>query len=94
MSNPSIPWSEVKSRILKDPETARAYEELEPEYEIISEIIRARIEQNLTQEDLAKRIGTSQANISRLESGNYNPSLRFLKKVARGLGKKIHISLI
>lgn len=92
MSKPSIPWSEVKNRLLKDPETAKAYEELEPEYEIISEIIKARIEQNLSQEDLAKRVGTRQANISRLESGGYNPSLRFLKKVADGLGKKLHIS--
>lgn len=93
MSKPSISWSDVKKRLLKNPETAKAYEELEPEYEIISEIIKARIEQNLSQEDLAKRIGTGQANISRLESGSYNPSLRFLKKVADGLGKKLHISL-
>lgn len=47
----------------------------------------------MSQEDLAKRIGTRQENISRLESGSYNPSLRFLKKVAEGLGKKLHISL-
>lgn len=92
MSKPSIPWIEVKNRLLKDPETAKDYKELEPEYEIISEIIKARIEQNLSQEDLAKRVGTRQANISRLESGSYNPSLRFLKKVACGLGKKLHIS--
>ena len=93
MRKPSIPWSEVKNRLLKDPETAKAYEEIEPEYEIISDIIKARIEQNMSQKDLAERIGTRQANISRLESGSYNPSIRFLKKVAKGLGKKLHISL-
>jgi len=93
MNSPSIPWSEVKRRLLKDPETAKAYAEMEPEYEIISEIIKARIEKNMSQEDLAKLIGTRQANISRLESGAYNPSLHFLKKVAQGLGKKLHISL-
>jgi transcriptional regulator with XRE-family HTH domain len=47
---------------------------------------------NLTQEALAERIGTRQCNISRLESGAYNPSLEFLKKVARGLNKKLRIS--
>jgi len=93
MRSLSIPWSEVKQRILEVPGAAEAYAELEPEYEIISEIIRARLEQNLSQEELAMRIGTRQANISRLESGLYNPSLRFLKKVAEGLGKRLHISL-
>jgi DNA-binding XRE family transcriptional regulator len=92
MSEPSIPWEEVKRRILQDPEVLQAYKDLEPEYELIGEVIKARIEQNITQEDLAKRIGTRQCNISRLESGNYNPSLRFLKKLAEGLGKKLHVS--
>jgi DNA-binding XRE family transcriptional regulator len=57
-------------------------------------IIKARIEQNLTQEELAEKIGTKQCNISRLEGGSYNPSIRFLKKVAKGLGKKLRISLV
>jgi ribosome-binding protein aMBF1 (putative translation factor) len=92
MNNSSIPWSEVKNRLLKNPETIEAFEELEPEYEIISEIIKARIEQNISQEELARRMGTKQGNISRLEGGTYNPSLRFLKKVAEGLGKKLHVS--
>jgi len=46
----------------------------------------------LTQEELAQKIGTRQSNISRLEGGNYNPSLQFLKKLARGLEKELHIS--
>jgi transcriptional regulator with XRE-family HTH domain len=41
--------------------------------------------------ELAQRIGIRQSNISRLESGNYNPSLAFLKKVAAGLGKQLHV---
>ena len=64
---------------------------MEPEYEIIRQIIDARPEQNLTQKALAERIGIRQSNISRLESGNYNPSLEFLKKVANGLGKELHV---
>ena len=76
---------------LKDPEFAREYKALEPEYEIIRQVIQSRSEQNITQKELAERIGIKQSNISRLESGNYNPSLEFLKKIASGLGKEVHI---
>lgn len=46
----------------------------------------------MTQEELALKIGTKQGNISRLEQGNANPSLQFLKKIADGLGKELLIS--
>lgn len=52
-----------------------------------------RKEAGITQEELAKRIGTKKSNISRLESGRYNPSLDFLVKVAGGLGKQIQVSI-
>ena len=81
---------DLKER-LKDPEFANEYKALEPEYEIIRQVIQSRTEQNITQKELADRIGIKQSNISRLESGNYNPSLEFLKKVANGLGKELHI---
>jgi len=67
--------------------------ELEPEFEMVRQIIRARIDQNLSQAELARRVGTRQSNISRLESGDYNPSLQFLKKIAGGLDKQLYISL-
>ncbi len=89
-----IPFEEIKEELLKDPAVAKTYKDLEPEYEIISQIIEARIEQNITQEELARKIGTRQSNISRLEGGNYNPSLQFLKKLAKGLGKELHISFL
>ena len=69
------------------------YDKLKPRYEIISEIIKERREQNITQEELALSVGTQKSNISRLESGTYNPSLDFLSKLAKGLGKEIHIEL-
>ena len=77
---------------LKDPEFKKEFDALAPEYEIIEAIIDARMEQHITQKELAEKIGIKQSHISRLESGNYNPSLRFLKKVASGLGKELHIS--
>lgn len=76
---------------LKDTEFRSEYEALELEYEIIRQIILARKELNLTQEELAERSGIKQSNISRLERGTYNPSLSSLKKIAKGLGKELHI---
>lgn len=76
---------------LKDPEFRSEYEALQPEYEIIRQIIIARKELNITQKDLAERTGIKQGNISRLENGTYNPSLQSLKKIAKGLNKELHI---
>ena len=66
---------------------------MRPQYELIAQIVKARKENGLTQQELAERIGTKQSNISRLESGDYNPSLDFIIKTAQGLGKEIHIVL-
>lgn len=57
-------------------------EKLEPRLEVISQIKQVRKEQHITQEALAERAGTKKSNISRLESGKYNPSLDFLIRVA------------
>ena len=60
---------------------------------IISQIIEERSKQSITQEELALRVGTQKSNISRLESGTYNPSLDFLIKIAHSLGKEVKIVL-
>lgn len=87
-------WNEIKEKLLKNAEFQDEVNNLQPEYELIKQIIQARIEQSLTQEELAQRIGTKQSNISRLEKGKYNPSLLFLKKLAQGLGKDLRISFV
>jgi len=92
MKEPFVSWEEIKKDLLKDPEFAKEVKLLEPEYEMVKQIIKARIELNLSQKELANRVGTKQSNISRLAGGNYNPSIQFLKKVAHGLGKELHIS--
>jgi len=85
-------FNEYKKRAFEtDPALYDEYKALAPEYELIKQIIQARAEQNLTQQELADRTGIKQSNISRLESGHYNPSLEFLKKIANGLGKELHI---
>ncbi len=81
----SASWEEVKKELLQNPETASAYDDLKEEYALIASIIGARLEKGLTQAELAERIGTTRGNIRRLESGRHNPSVRFLRKVARAL---------
>ena len=93
MSKAGISFEEMKSDMLKNEEFKIEYEKLKPRYEAIEQIIRARKEQNITQAELAKRVGTQKSNISRLESGNYNPSLEFLAKIAESLGKKISVTI-
>lgn len=84
---------EVRIKLLEDPETKIEYERLRSRYEAISLLMSARKEQNITQKELAERIGTQKSNISRFENGSCNPSLDFLVKVAHGLGKELHIEL-
>ena len=86
-------WNEIKGEILSNPEVLSEYETMHPQYELIAQIVKARKEIGLTQQELAERIGTKQSNISRLESGEYNPSLDFIIKTAQGLGKEIHFVL-
>ena len=93
MSRLSVPFEEIEAKMLEDEEFRVEYERLRPRYEAIEQIIKARKEQNITQAELAKRVSTQKSNISRLESGKYNPSLDFLIKVAESLGKKLSINL-
>lgn len=67
MSRASIPFEDFKKELLQDDEVRIEYEKLRPRYEVISQIIDARKEQNMTQAELAKRVGTQKSNISRLE---------------------------
>ena len=81
--------SEYHAEQMKDPEYAAEYERLRPEYDIIDAIIAARAE-----EKLAQRCGMKQSAFARLESGNANPTLETLKRVAEGLGKQLRISFV
>jgi len=87
-------WSKAKKSILENKDVRKEYDLMESEYKIIEEIIMARREKNLTQKGLAQLIGTKQSNISRLESGNYNPSIDFLQKIASAMGKKLEVRIV
>ncbi len=90
----SVNYSEYKKEMLKDPELKAEYDELEEEFTLASEIIQLRKEKNITQKELAEKIGTSQPAIARLESGSYNKvSLSFLRRVADALDAKPEVHL-
>jgi len=76
---------------MKDEKFKTEYEKLKTRYDFILQIRNARKEQNITQEKLALCAGTKKSNISRLESGKYNPSIDFITKVVKCLGKEMDI---
>ena len=80
--------------LAKNPKLKAEYDALEAEYDIIQAMIDARKSQNLTQKELSARTGITQADISRIEKGNRNPSLNMLKKLAAGLGMTLKMEFI
>ena len=67
-------------------------EEYDIDAEVRDLVISARNAAYLTQKQLAQRSGVSQANISKIENGNYHPSLSTLKRIAGALGKRLVVS--
>lgn len=74
---------------MKDPEYKDVYDAMEDEFRLIEMMIDARREQNMTQAQLAKKLGMQQAAIARLEAGTSNPTYKTLARVAKALDKKI-----
>lgn len=79
---------------LKDPEFKKEWDDIQPEADVIRAMIDARIANNLTQKELATRTGIDQADISKLENGTRNPSLKMLKKLAAGMGMQLKINFV
>jgi len=89
-----IDYKEFRNKQLKeDPELKRYYDELTPEFSVIRAVIKKRKETGLTQSELADRIDTKQSAIARFESGDYNPTLSMLNKIANALGAKLKVSI-
>ena len=76
---------------LKDPEFKQEYDALEPEFKIIQAMINARKAAGLTQKQLAAKSGIAQGDISKLENGNGNPSLKTLQRLAAAMGTRLHL---
>lgn len=90
MSRRNIQHEDVFKRWMQDPEFRAEYEALEPAYQVAC----LRIEQGLTQAELAEMIDTKQPSIARLESGKRDPRLSFLRRVAGALGCRLEVRLV
>lgn len=84
-------YEEFFQEQMQDADFRHEYEALEPEFNIIRALIKAREDSGLTQSELSRRTGIAQSDISKLENGNANPSLRTLQRLASGMGRRLHI---
>lgn len=92
MKNKLYTFEDHLNESLKDPEFKKVWKETEPEYLLAKELIKKRLQKRMSQRDLAKKLKTSQAVISRIETMSANPSLSLLKRIANVLETNLHIS--
>ena len=89
-----ITFDEYLKEQLQDPEFRRIWEESAPQRHIASQLIEARIAQDISQKQLAQKMGTTQAVISRIENSSVNPSIGILARLATALDKKLEINFV
>ncbi len=87
-------FNDFLSEQLKDENFKKEYDALEPEFAIIRAMIDARRERGMTQKELSERTGIAQGDISKLENGNANPSLRTLQRLAEGMGMQLKVEFV
>ena len=85
---------DYKKKKIQDPEFVKAYEEIQPEMNVIRAMIEARTSLNLTQKELSERTGIAQTEISRLENGTRNPSIKLLQRLAEGMGMVLNVTFV
>jgi DNA-binding XRE family transcriptional regulator len=83
---------EYKGEQMKNPEFVEAYEEIQPEMSVIRAMIDARLSRGMTQKELAEATGIAQGEISKLENGTRNPSIKLLQRLAEGLDMTLSVS--
>jgi DNA-binding XRE family transcriptional regulator len=89
----TIPFKKITDQWKKDPEYKKEYESLKAEFALARELIHARARAHLTQAEVAKRMGTTQSVVARLESGTKSMNLRTLEKYAEATGSHLRVHL-
>lgn len=87
-------FDEYLAEQMKNPEFKAEYDALEPEFAIVQAIINARKLKGITQKELSERTGIAQGDISKLENGNGNPSIKTLKRLAAAMDMSLKIEFI
>ena len=84
----------LKERFMKDPEFREEYVRVDEEYALVEALVRARTAAKLTQAELARRLGTTQSAIARLEGGRVSPSVTTLRRYAAATGTRLTVGLV
>ena len=92
--NMSNKFDDFLEEQLRDPEIREEYEALQPEHAVIQAMIDARVRSGMTQKELSEKTGIAQGDISRIERGNANPSLRTLQRLARGMKITLRLEFV
>lgn len=79
---------------MKNPDFKAEWDKLDPEFQIVRSLIEIRTKKSISQKQLSELTGINQADISRIENGNANPSLRTLQRLAKGLGMKLKLEFV
>ena len=87
-------FREYLNEQLKDPDFKKEWDNLEPEFNMMQAMIAARKRNNMTQKELAERTGIDQSDISKIETGNANPTLAVLKRLAEGMDMVLKLEFI
>ena len=85
---------DLKNRLLEDPEFREEYARVDDEFTLIEALVRARMTAKLTQMELARRLGTTQSAIARLEGGRVSPSFKTLRRYAEATGTRLTVGLV
>ena len=84
---------DLKERFMKDPELREEYARVDEEYALVEALVRARRGAKLTQAELARRLGTTQSAVARLEGGRVSPSFATLRRYAQATGTRLTVGL-
>ncbi len=90
----TISYEKLKKELLANPKVKAEYDKLAAEFELAEELIKARSRAKLSQAQVARRMGTTQSVVAKLESGRSKPSLRSLERYAQAIGARIRIKLV
>ena len=86
--------ADLKKRLMQNPEFRQEYEKADAEFQLVEALVNARTKANLSQAEVARRVGTTQSAIARLEGGGVTPSLSTLRRYAEATGMRLEINLV
>ncbi|MEB3361702.1 MAG: helix-turn-helix transcriptional regulator [Synechococcaceae cyanobacterium] len=85
-------WREIRDNFLADPQVRQSYQELAPRFDVIRQLIALREQRGWSQRELADRAGMKQPQLARLETGQVEPKLDTLQRLANAMGCKVQVS--